>query len=258
MIKYSLILVIGFAVAVTSAARGQNAHFTVQGVIEFDKTVNTYALFRKNINSENEGWMAPAFDAYKKNNPQFKVLKSKLAFLQNKTLFTPATTEEETGGFDNNPMIGQNNIIYNDLKADNSVVQKKVFEETFLVKDSLRKINWKITTETRDILGYKCRRANALILDSVYVVAFYTDEIPVSGGPECFNGLPGMILGVALPHENVTWFASKLSEVAVTEKDLVPPKKGKPTNNSGLHQVLLAALKEWGEYAKSFFKAFSL
>ena len=31
----------------------------------------------------------------------------------------------------------------------------------------------------------------------INVVAFYKDDIPVSGGPESFNGLPGMILQVA-------------------------------------------------------------
>jgi len=31
----------------------------------------------------------------------------------------------------------------------------------------------------------------------INAVAFYTDDIPVSGGPESFNGLPGMILQVA-------------------------------------------------------------
>jgi len=32
---------------------------------------------------------------------------------------------------------------------------------------------------------------------SIDVVAFYTDDIPVSGGPESFDGLTGMILQVA-------------------------------------------------------------
>jgi GLPGLI family protein len=137
-------------------------------------------------------------------------------------------------------------------------MEKHVFDEVFLVKDSTRHINWKITTETRDIAGYKCRRANALVLDSIYVVAFYTDEITTTGGPEMFNGLPGMILGVALPHENVTWFATKVSEVVVTPKQLAAPKQGKPTTNKGLVETLKGALKDWGDYAKSYYKAFQL
>ncbi len=57
------------------------------------------------------------------------------------------------------------------------------------MQDSTRKITWKITDEMREIAGFSCRRANAIMLDSIYVVAFYTDQIPVSGGPESFSGL---------------------------------------------------------------------
>ena len=44
-------------------------------------------------------------------------------------------------------------------------------------------IKWKFTDEYRNILGYDCRRVNGIMQDSVYIVAFYTPQIPVSGGP---------------------------------------------------------------------------
>jgi GLPGLI family protein len=126
------------------------------------------------------------------------------------------------------------------------------------VSDSTRKINWKITNEIRNIAGYDCRRANAIIMDSIYVVAFYTDKIPVSGGPESFSGLPGMILGVALPYEHVTWFASSVTEQPVGEDKLKAPTKGKALNQAGLLSTLKAALKNWGSYANEALKGFEL
>jgi GLPGLI family protein len=238
---------------------GQNAHFVNSGVIEFEKTVNMFALFKKNIDKDNESFLQPAFEVYKKNQPQFKKLKSTLTFADNKTVFNPIEDEATSGGFwGNDAMVKQNNITYTDLQAGTLISQKKVFEETFLLKDSTRKIHWKITDETREIAGYTCRRANALILDTVYVVAFYADQIPVSGGPESFTGLPGMILGLALPHENVTWFATAITEQTVENKALQPPKKGKPVNNKQLRETLNAAMKDWGNYAQAALKAFSL
>ncbi|BAU52775.1 GLPGLI family protein [Mucilaginibacter gotjawali] len=242
-----------------SISFGQNAHFAKSGVIEFEKTINMFALFKKDINKDNESYMLPAFESYKKNQPQFKKLQSTLSFSDNKTLFTPVEDEAGNGAFwGDDAMVKQNNTTFTDLATGTFISHKNVFEETFLVKDTTRKIHWKITDETRVIAGYTCRRANALILDSVYVVAFYTIEIPVSGGPESFTGLPGMILGVALPHENITWFATKVTESTLDEKALAPPKKGKPVNSKQLKETLNGAMKDWGNYAQASLKAFSL
>jgi GLPGLI family protein len=250
----------GILILSVGASFGQgNAHFTTSGVIEYQKTINMFALLKKEINSDNEAFYQPAYDQYVKTQPQFKRLKSTLTFAGNKTLFTPLADDGNSGNFfGNSAMVNQNNIIFTDLQTQTFIDQKKVFEETFLVKDSTRKIRWKITDETREIDGFTCRRADALVLDSVYVVAFYTDQIPVSGGPESFTGLPGMILEVALPHEHIVWLATKVTDMAVDNKALTPPKKGKPVSNEGLFKTLKAATKDWGTYKDAYLKAFSL
>ncbi len=90
------------------------------------------------------------------------------------------------------------------------VIRTTVFENKYLIKDSLTKYQWKITGELRKIAGFECKKAVTKISDSVVVVAFYTDEILVRGGPESFNGLPGMIMGIAIPRLSLTLFATKL------------------------------------------------
>lgn len=235
----------------------QNARFATEGVIEFERSLNTYALLQKRVTAENSTYMTPYIERYKKTEPQFKIFKSTLTFARNKTLFEPAKDDNSNSSLWG-PETTQNNTIFIDFNTNLQTTQKKVYEETFLVKDTTRSINWKITSETREIAGYNCRRANAIILDSIYVVAFYTDEIPVSGGPESFTGLPGMILGVALPHENVTWFAKIVNDRTIQPGVIVPPTKGKPTDNKGLLATLQKALKSWGQYAQATFKALSL
>lgn len=243
-----------FAAGTLSA---QNAHFTTSGTIEFKKTANMYAMIQKEITKDNEAWTQPAFDAFKKNHPQFTVLKSTLSFSGNKMLFVPAKSEDNaTGGWFDAPMASQANTVYSDLESKQNVVQKQVFEQTFLVKDSTRKIKWKITDETREVAGYPCRRANGLMMDSIYVVAFYCDKIHVSGGPESFNGLPGMILEVAVPHENVIWTATKVTDVPVAESSLTPPKKGKLVDNKSLKATLQSVMKNWGDQAQLYLKGF--
>ncbi|MGV3684640.1 MAG: GLPGLI family protein [Daejeonella sp.] len=253
---------IPFIVLLTLVNTGfaQHANFAFEGSIDFEKSVNMHAQIPRMMTKDNETFLRPAFDQYKTTQPQFRILKSTLLFTKDKTLFTPI--EPEAGPrnlFNENVAIApQNNTIYTDLSNSKSIAQKKIYEENFLVTDSVRKINWKITSETRDIAGYTCRRANAIIMDSIYVVAFYTDEIPVSGGPESFTGLPGMILGVALPHENVTWFAKMVNPKALAANAMTPPKKGKPTDNNGLMATMKSVMKNWGDWAHGRLKAYML
>jgi len=237
----------------------QNTHFTTSGTVEYEKTINVYAIFKKRITKENESYMMQFFDNFKKTNPQFKKMKSVLTFSKDKALFKPVAEEVTRDNFwGNDATIDQINTVATDLATNTSVLQKRIFEELFLVKDSVRKINWKITDEKRDVAGYSCRRANALIMDSIYVVAFYAEEIPVSVGPESFAGLPGMILGVALPHENLTWFATKVTDLVVEPKALAAPVKGKTVNNKQLKETLDPVMKDWGASAQIMLKAFLL
>ena len=254
-LKYTLSLLLILA---TTFVKAQNVRFVTQGTIEYEKRVNAYALIKEQIKiwGDDDTFYTTAFESYQKNNPQFKTAKSKLVFSNETTAFIP---EEEAiastnSWFSNLVQFQQPNSTLNNLKTGLSTTQKKVYDETYMVSDSTRKINWKITDEYRNIAGYNCRRANALVMDSVYVVAFYTDEIAVSGGPESFSGLPGMILGLALPHEHVTWFATSVTDVPVTADKLKIPTKGKPVNNKQLYDILKSALKNWGKSAYQTFK----
>jgi len=239
-------------------ARAQYARFVERGVVEYEKRVNMYAKIQSRMGA-NSSFAEQIFEQYKKSNPQFKSFKYNLAFDRTKTRFWPQESDGTPVGFlGDDPSIDMGNIILTDLAAEQSISQKRIYEQTYLITDSTRRIQWRFTNETREIAGYLCRRANALVLDSIYVVAFYTDQIPVSGGPESFSGLPGMILGVALPYENTTYFATKVEDRPVSAKEMEAPRKGKAVNYSELITELKASLKNWGEYAQSIFKAMLL
>lgn len=242
----------------SQAGFAQHARFVESGVITYQKRVNMYAKIKAQVTDGNN-FMQQAYEQYRKTRPQFNEYDYTLSFGHNQSLFKPAGKPQNTGGFfGNDPSIDMGNTIYSNLDNWQSVSQKSVYEETFLVTDSIRHIDWKITEEVREIAGYHCRRANALVMDSIYVVAFYTDQIPVTGGPESFAGLPGMILGVALPHENTTWFATKVEDKPVPGADIAPPKKGKAVDRTGLQSTVQSSLKNWGSYADRILKALML
>ena len=230
-------------------AGAQNNIFLSQGKIEFERKVNQYAQMESTMDPGDEGW---AELSKKIMGNKFKTDYFDLLFTRNKTLYRPGReSPDKPNQFFFQPP-AQQNVIYADLDQEKSVSQKTVFEQVFLVEDTLRRIKWKITDETRPIAGFNCRRANALIMDSIYVVAFYTDEILTTGGPESFSGLPGMILGVALPHDHITWFATKVEATPVSEGQVAAPAKGKRVNNPGLLETIQKSLKDWGKQGRLY------
>ncbi len=239
------IILIFLAVLSFQNAKNQNTIFLTHGKIEYEYKINIYAQMQ---DYNEDGWK----DWVKRNMPQFKTSYFNLAFDNNKTLYQPGKDNPENNKIWFSRDVAAENVIYSDFDKQQAVSQKKVFEKTFLVEDSVRKIKWKITDETRTIAGFQCRRANALIMDSVYVVAFYTDEIVTPGGPESFCGLPGMILGVALPHQHVTWFATKLIADPLKPADFKIPTKGKVATNTSLKETLKESLKDWGKYGDKY------
>ena len=222
--------------------------FISQGKIEYERKTNQHAFM-----DESSAWD----DIAKKNLPKFVTFYYDLTFKGNRTMFRtgrdPETKQAKYWG-----VFDSENTILTNLDSNTAVTQRTIYGDMYLVTDSLRHIAWRITPEIRKIAGFDCRKAVGRVMDSIVVIAFYTDEILTTGGPESFTGLPGMILGVALPHENITWFATKVNEVTVDPKVLTPPKKGKPTNSKDLHTILLKAMKDWGNYAQLYLKAFSL
>lgn len=246
-----------FCILLVVSSFAQNVRFTRSGSIEYKKTVNRYAIIKRSINNQNETLLMPAFEAYKQQNPQFKEVKSTLTFAGNKTLFTPANENTSIISFFNDPQIAmQNNIVYSDLMNKQITSKRKVFNNIYLLKDSLKTIKWKFTNEIRDIAGYPCHRANGLTLDSVYVVAFYSDKIPVSGGPELFGGLPGMILQLALPHENVSWIATKVEDVEFPTNSILPPTGGTIVNLNELIDKIRSTFSGNTKNAVEYLKAF--
>ncbi|HEY0299421.1 MAG TPA: GLPGLI family protein [Arachidicoccus sp.] len=228
-------------------AYSQNAVFLHQGNISFEKKVNVYALLDQTHGSDPQNiWDKTYVDAYKSKNPQFKITPFSLVFKDGKTLYKPAesTNDDDFGSL----TVGNKNIVYSDLEKQQVTMLKAAFDKDYLIKDSTRKIRWKITDEIREIAGFQCRRANAIIMDSIYVVAFYTNEITTTGGPESFNGLPGMILEVALPYLHVIWTATKISVTQpVMENDLKIPAKATPINNKDFLSKMQANTKDDGK-----------
>lgn len=220
-------------------AMHSRAQYTFSGKITYERKVNVHKLW------EGNEWL----QQFKDKIPKFLVNYFELSF-------TPANGYYKPGKEVEMPKLnwglppGAENEVFTDFNTGMVTANKLIYEQRFLIQDSMRKLKWRITNEVRTIADYKCRKAVTKICDSVYVVAFYTDDIAVSGGPEQFGGLPGMILELAIPRLASTWVATSVNVATVKNPEQPSFPKGKKVNFKELEGTLRASFKDWGKEAQ--------
>ncbi|UIR55168.1 GLPGLI family protein [Sphingobacterium sp. SRCM116780] len=233
-----------------SLAKAQYTLFSKVGSISFDKTMYMKNIVSKQFIAKADGNSKDQFERMLPTIPENVVLKKTLKFNGNETLFEPVVGQEIDMkvkqlimmfalDFDAQTL---SNLSTRDYKRFNDVMGDKV-----IIQDSVKSIKWRITDEYRDIAGYTCRRANGFTSDSTYVIGFYANEIPISGGPESINGLPGMILGLVVPSQHVSYFATKveLSNTVVLDKKVFENKKTKTMTRKQMVDQFTATISQW-------------
>lgn len=229
MIMKYIYITIAFLFGVNHLAHAQYTMFAESGTVTYDKTMYMKNIVRKQYMEKAGEQSRPYFQSMLTQLPENAVLKKELKFTGNETLFGPVKQEID-------PKLKQTIMqlvldmdatTYSNLKTKaferyNDIVGQKV-----IVKDTVKNIKWNITDEYREIAGYNCRRANGITPDSVYVIGYYAIEIPIDGGPESINGLPGLILGLVVPSQHISYFATKveLSNAIVIDKKLFENQK---------------------------------
>lgn len=145
--------------------------------------------------------------------------------------------------------------------------QVDLYGKLFLIHDSLKTIDWKITDDVKMIGKHTCFKATTIVKnrglptnfrpgeqqandskeeienadEMIIVTAWFTLDIPVSQGPAMYYGLPGLILEVNAG--NTTILCSKI-ELNKEEETINPPKKGKKINQEKYDELVKKKAKE--------------
>ncbi|WP_345255622.1 GLPGLI family protein [Flaviaesturariibacter amylovorans] len=236
-----------FALALGASAQPPKFHGKVK--IEFEKNMNVPAYY-KELDPE---W----YDRIKDRLPKSVITYHDFIGDGDRSLYRPGRETQVDPRSWFRP-VADKNVVFTDFRSARVVAQKPVYEETFLMEDSLSRIKWKITADTRVIQGYECRKAVGILDDTVAIFAFYTDEIMIPGGPEGIQGLPGMILGMGIPRLHTTWFATKVEVYDVPMQAVAPATKGKKTTRSAMMKSLGTLMREWGTYGSRMVVNFAI
>ncbi|WP_104383712.1 GLPGLI family protein [Sphingobacterium sp. HMA12] len=241
MIKTYLTIIISCLTGLSLQA--QYAYFGNRGIISFDKVTYTKARMRQMSNDMSSKMMdrGMGFMEHLDKMPDSHTDRMNLYFDENATvlmpeentsaekqngegkMLAPSITASGRGGRNQGGSRGGNQrgmlrggankngkVLYQDLKAGTADIQLDI-DEKYLLSETLDSITWRFTEEFRNIAGVNCRRVNGATKDSLYLIAYYAEEIPVSAGPALSHGLPGMILGLVIPEMHIQYWATNIA-----------------------------------------------
>ena len=223
-------------IAIILQARVHAQQFIAKATIEYEVKAN----IKKTVGN---GMFE---DMLKDQLPQFKTGYYNFTFANNKSIYKFDHWDEASKKV---PQFwrksDEENIWFCNYETGKMNMQKNIDGTNIDIEDSIPKLKWRITNDTRVIAGFNCRKAVAIIFDSVYVFAFYTDEIMISGGPCTINGLPGMILGVTIPRLYTSWIATKVSLSGVDENQIKAVSSRKYYDLKFLETTIIDRTKDW-------------
>ena len=221
--------------------------FSTNAQIFFDKATIEYEV-KSNIkkNMGNGSWE----EMMKDKLPTFKTGYYTFTFADNKSIYKFDHWPEREKLPDYMRKDDEANTWYFDHNSSKMIIQKNIFGSAFNIEDSILKLKWTLTNENRNIAGFNCKKAVSKIFDSVYVFAFYTDEIMISGGPCSINGLPGMIMGLTIPRLFTSWIATKVSVNNVAVNNIQPTLAKKYYTMPFIVKTVEERTKDWYSYGE--------
>lgn len=220
-----------------------------EGVITYERKINMH----RRIQDEQVKAMIP----------EFRTTKHQLLFSDSVSVYKAVPDDEmpeagsESGG---NRFVmrmgglGENGELYKNFAEGKSIQSTDLGAKTYIIEDSIRQRNWKLTSETKEILGYTCRKAistetmmgggaRVVVMNGnnsnaqpdtsnrpkpqpVQIEAWYAEGITAPVGPESYGMLPGVILELNIDNGAIIFSAVDVKK-EVSKKDIKEPKKGK-------------------------------
>mgnify|MGYP001157936001 CR=1 FL=1 len=204
---------------------------TSQGKVIYDRTVKLQFSF------------AGMPGGMEQQMPTSRTDKYELIFGNNQSLWKQAENDntDDGGAFQTEGgaqirmiVAGSNDMLYTNLETGKKTERRELMDKNFIVDDTIAKLKWKMTGETKTILGHNCMKATATrtskrtimnmdngvmerkeVDDTAAIVAWFATDIPVSAGPSEFQGqLPGLILELDVKDGTQLFKAVSISEKA--------------------------------------------
>lgn len=137
--------------------------------------------------------------------------------------------------------------IRRNFKTASMLDQIEQLGTVYVIEDSLYCQDWKILNDLKEVAGHLCM--NASWTDTIkdqHVIAWFALDLPHSGGPERFCGLPGLIMEVEINDGALVITADKMDMRTLTTEEASIPKKmkGKRINEAAYTDITRKYIQE--------------
>jgi GLPGLI family protein len=210
-----------------------------EGVITFEEKINVHR------------GLPPDAEDMKAMIPEFRIHQSELLFNATESLYRNVEEEEEdddAGGGGVVMKIQRPEVIfYRNFATKRKTDFREFLGKYYLIEDSLAGGNWKLTGQSKQVLGYNCMSATTT--DTVRkreITAWFTDALSLSAGPQNFGQLPGMILEIDINNGEIVLAAKKVDLKKLKKGDIEAPKKGEKITDAEFQKKMADFLRENG------------
>ena len=214
------------------AQKAQNT----EGVVTFEEKINLHRRLEDN--------------AMKAMIPEFRTSQMQLFFKGEECLYKAVEDDddEETGGNTKVVMKRPQSEIYRNFATNKRIEQRDFMGKKYLIEDGIKVRAWKITGESKKILGYNCLKAafNDTTARKQNIIVWFTDAIPLAAGPATFGTLPGLILEVNINDSETVMLAQKVELKALKTNDFKAPTKGEKISDEDFSKKMEEFIKQNG------------
>lgn len=112
---------------------------------------------------------------------------------------------------------------FHEINTNKFFIKQSLLETNYFMTDEVNNINWSLSKDTKDILGYKCQKATARFRGRIYIV-WFTYNIPLSVGPWKLFGLPGLIVKAEDSQKQIVFELLSFEKVNVNKLTINSPK----------------------------------
>ena len=174
------------------------------------------------------------------NLPDSYLTKHVLYFNPEASFYTNVISQKEERQLNSGQIVGFPLYdVYLTPASNKRLLTNSLKGRTYMIEDTMGTRPWVLSEETKEILGYPCRKATLTNSENKgSLTVWFTNQLRPALGPYLYHTLPGAVLEVDSNQGALVLKATNVELRALTNKELAKPGKGKLVTKQEFENLL--------------------